>query len=179
MKRSDPKDVLYSVINKIGKERLKIDLTADPASSRSHILDILQECFLHFGEDDPVQRGIVCEALMHFLLTALSIPSERKTGIDEIKLDIVIPSVKELKRDSNRAIVVQFIKEISDLANLVQTKTIQPNKQNIWVVSTIPVNTDCRLYSTWENPPTLAEIIIDINSFLAEKGIKGLKLLGS
>lgn len=55
--------------------------------------------------------GILCEALLHFMLTATTIPSVRKVSFDGIKLDIVIPNIHTLRNYPDKALVIQIVKE--------------------------------------------------------------------
>ena len=174
----DAKEIVYAEIENIGKDRLKMDLIADASASKRYISEILRQCFLNIDEGDYKTQGDVCEALLHFILTALSIPSDRKTAVGRIQLDIVIPSVKELKKDCSKAIVIQFIRRSSDQSLLADAHEVQPDWLKIWAVSTLPLSFRCKAYSVSGIHPSFSSIIVDVQSFLAQKGIRGLKILG-
>jgi hypothetical protein len=119
----------------------------------------------------------LCEALLHFLLTASLLPSERKINLKGAELDLVVPSLKMLKKDPDKALVIQIIRENEELAELQRTKSMQPFDENIWLVSARKLDTYHKNYYVGSNLFPYSRIIIDINSFLVRKGHRGLKLL--
>jgi hypothetical protein len=74
------------------------------------------------------------------MLTISTLPSERKVAVrDGLTLDIVIPSMAVLRRDPNRSVIIQFIKDKrADLKKVRELEVLQPNTENIWLVSSRP-----------------------------------------
>jgi hypothetical protein len=104
-------NILYSVISEIGKEKIQSDITLNIDQSRRYILMILDRCkkIVNLGNEEYI--GSLCETLLHFMLTACTLPSGRKVRIDNINLDIVIPSLHTLRNYPEKAIVIQIVKD--------------------------------------------------------------------
>ena len=98
------KDILYSTIESIGKERIRSDTTSNINFSEKYIDDIMAECITKISvnsnssnKDETI--AVLCEALLHFMLTVSTLPSERKIQVKaNLNLDIVIPNLQRLKR---------------------------------------------------------------------------------
>jgi hypothetical protein len=175
---ADIKDILYSVIDKIGKEKIQIEVNSEIEISEKRCDEILEECKKLMGNDmSEDSLADLCEALLHFLLTASLLPSERKVNLKGIELDLVVPSLKMLKKDPDKALVIQIIRENEELAKLERTKSMQPYEENIWLVSARKLDTYHKNYYVGSSLFPYSRIIIDINAFLVRKGNRGLKLL--
>jgi hypothetical protein len=175
---TDVKDILYSVIDKIGKEKIQIEVNSEIEISEKRCDEILEECKKLMGNDmSEDSLADLCEALLHFLLTASLLPSERKVNLKGIELDLVVPSLKMLKKDPDKALVIQIIRENEELAKLERTKSMQPYEENIWLVSARKLDTYHKNYYAGSSLFPYSRIIIDINAFLVRKGNRGLKLL--
>lgn len=175
---ADIKDILYSVIDKIGKEKIQIEVNSEIEISEKRCDEILEECKKLMGSGISEESLVdLCEALLHFLLTASLLPSERKVKLRGIELDLVVPSLKMLKKDPDKALVIQIIRENEELAELERTKSMQPYDENIWLVSAKKLDTYHKNYYVGSSLFPYSRIIIDINAFLVRKGNRGLKLL--
>jgi len=175
---ADIKDILYSVIDKIGKEKIQIEVNSEIEISEKRCDEILEECKKLMGSAMSEESlADLCEALLHFLLTASLLPSERKVNLKGIELDLVVPSLKMLKKDPDKALVIQIIRENEELAELERTKSMQPYDENIWLVSARKLDTYHKNYYVGSSLFPYSRIIIDINAFLVRKGNRGLKLL--
>ena len=175
---ADIKGILYSVIDKIGKEKIRIEVNSEIEMSQKRCDEILEECkkLMGSGVNDEWLADL-CEALLHFLLTASLLPSERKVNLKGAELDLVVPSLKMLKKDPDKALVIQIIRENEELAELEHTKSIQPYDENIWLVSARKLDTYHKNYYIGSRLYPYSRIIIDINSFLVRKEHRGFKLL--
>lgn len=173
----DVKDALYSAINEIGREKIRMDVAADVKMSEKYCMDIMDKCMDRLGpEANDETLATLCEALLHFMLTASVLPSERKVNVHSADLDIVIPSPRILGKNPDRALVIQVVR--GDLAAKVkQAKSVQQCPENIWLVSVKPLQTDHRNYHLGSGNFPYAKIVSDISAFLSEKGDRGLKLL--
>jgi hypothetical protein len=89
----------------------------------------------------------------------------------------VIPSQKMLDRQPEKALVIQVIKKSGDTAKVKHAESVQPHRGNIWTVSAKPVQTGHKNYHLSSGNFSYPEIISDINAFLVDRGVKGLKLL--
>jgi hypothetical protein len=175
---ADIKGILYSVIDKIGKEKIRMEINRDIEISEIRCNEILEECKqLTRGDMTNDTLADLCEALLHFLLTASLLPSERKVNLKGTELDLVVPSLKMLKKNPEKTLVIQIIRGNYALTELKHTKSVQPFDENIWLVSAKELPTDHKNYYVGSNLSPYSKIIIDINDFLIRKGHHGLKLL--
>jgi hypothetical protein len=171
-------NILYSIINEIGKKKIQSDIALDIGLSRQHIQMILAQCEEHMQDSSDKSIGSLCEALLHFMLTAGTLPSVRKVRIDNIDLDIVIPNLHTLRKFPDKAIVIQISKDAKNIIkdHLKNVIKIQPNVKNLWVVSKRPLLADYINYvfeSGNNATPSLLkrnfqDIILDIDTFLEQ-----------
>jgi hypothetical protein len=174
----DIKDILYSVIDKIGKEKIRIEVINEIKMSELRCNEILEECkkkMMNSLDDESFAN--LCEALLHFLLTASLLPSERKVNLKGAELDLVIPSLKMLSKRPDRALVIQIIKGNEHLAKIKHAESVQPHEGNIWAVSARQLEIAHKNYYVGSRLYPYSRIIMDINAFLVRKGDRGLKLL--
>ena len=181
------KDVLYSTIESIGKERIRCDTTSNINFSEKYIDLIMTECITKINVDSSTGNkdetiAVLCEALLHFMLTVSTLPSERKIQIkDNPTIDIVIPSLQSLKRTPDKSIIIEIIRNKMDSDKISQLEFLQPNHKNIWLISVIPFSTTkYRIYDMSANNGifhSFSNIIIDINNFLKETGDKSLRFI--
>jgi hypothetical protein len=171
-------DILYSCIDEIGREKIRIDITSNIGASKKYCMDIIAKSTSKLGpEADDEMLGTLCEATLHFMLTVSLLPSERKVNVKGAELDLVIPSQKMLDRQPERALVIQVIKNSSDTAKIKHAGSVQPHRGNIWIVSAKPILAEHRNYHLGSGNFSYPELISDINAFLVDKKVKGLKLL--
>ena len=143
------KQILYSVIEEIGRENIQLNISSNIMFSQKYIDIIMNRCITRLTYESDIYDhsldiiiAVLCEALLHFMLTISSLPSERKVEIkDDLALDIVIPSLPSLRRDPNKSLVIQIIKDSkTDLTKMKKVEVLQPNSQNIWCISTRPLS---------------------------------------
>jgi hypothetical protein len=122
------------------------------------------------------------EALLHFMLTICTLPSERKIAIkNDLVLDVIIASLTSLKAKPEKSVIVQIIKEGLELNKISQLEFLQPNHKNIWLISAKPASrTKYTTYYVLSNlvlDNMYSNIIIDIDNFLKETGNKSFRLV--
>ncbi|HXV88242.1 MAG TPA: hypothetical protein VD710_04005 [Nitrososphaeraceae archaeon] len=178
------KKELYYAVKEIGKEKIQKDIISCIQSSREYI-DLLMNKSIDrlMATDQSLDYdrliGTLSEALLHFMLTISTLPSERKIRLNsELVIDVVIPNLRILKTNPSKSIIVQFIKEGSEINNVSKLQFIQPNPENIWIVSYKPLS-DAK-YKTYSIlPDSYSNIIIDIHKFLKQTGDKSLRFIPS
>ncbi len=174
----DVKEVLYSVIDGIGREKIRADVSKDVDSSKKYCEEIVEKCARAFGSGaDDETLGTLCEALLHFMLTASLLPSERKVAVGGTELDVVVPSVKNLAKNPEKTLVVQFIKNRQELAKINQAGAVQKHHENLWIVSARKIDYDGRNYTLGSDKFKYSSLVSDIRAFLAGKGVSSLKML--
>jgi intein/homing endonuclease len=166
---ADIKDILYSTIDSIGKEKIRMEVTAEIESSERYCNEILDKCKCNLDHClDDESLAALCEALLHFMLTASVLPSERKVNWKGSQLDLVVPSLKMLSNSPEKSLVIQIIKRKAEL---------HPHYEKIWIVSEKRLEVDHKNYYINSNKFPYSRIVLDINAFLLRKGDRGLKLL--
>ena len=172
----DIADILYSVINELGKDKIRTEMTADIALSQKYCMEIISSCKARMGGDANAEvMASFCEALLHFMLTACMLPSQRKLRVRGVELDLVIPSLRTLSQEPENAIVIQIYRTENDKDKLFRTGQVQSHMENLWVVSAEALSTGHRNYNL-EQENSFSSIVVDIFKFVKSKGISGLKL---
>ena len=181
------KDILYSTIESIGKERIRSDTTSNINFSEKYIDAIMAGCITKINVNSNASNkdetiAVLSEALLHFMLTVSTLPSERKIQVkDNPTIDVVIPSLQSLKRTPDKSIIIEIIRNKMDSDKISQLEFLQPNHKNIWLISVIPFSTTrYRTYGMSTNTGlfhSFSNIIKDINNFLKETGDKSLRFI--
>jgi hypothetical protein len=184
------KQILYSEIENIGKEKIQAKINSSIESSQKYIDKIMSECITKLtyesNDDDDyynITIATLCEVLLHFMLTICTLPSERKIRVkNDLTLDVIIPNLQSLKIKPDKSIIIQVIKDkVLDLNKTSQLAFLQPNHENIWLVSATPLSaTKYKTYTVYPNNARLhnySNIIIDIDNFLKETGDKSFRLI--
>lgn len=155
------KNELYSVLNEFGKENIQIEFQNNINSSIPKIKEILSKTIATIYEkkenidsdstnfEKPL--SILCESFLHFLLTTTSLPSQRKIMLNELEIDLVIPDIKTLYKDPKKTLIIIFYKDSSTSEDIKKLDNIQKNKENIWLVSSTPLDINYRNYVLYEN----------------------------
>lgn len=155
------KNELYSVLNEFGKENIQIEFQNNINSSIPKIKEILSKTIATIYEkkenidsdsnnfEKPL--SILCESFLHFLLTTTSLPSQRKIMLNELEIDLVIPDIKTLYKDPKKTLIIIFYKDSSTSEYIKRLDNIQKNKENIWLVSSTPLDINYRNYVLYEN----------------------------
>ena len=83
------------------------------------------------------QTSKLLTSLLHYLLTIVLIPSQRKITVNNIDIDIVIPNLKtlETKPEESILICIPDIHELNIEKQIQLMYKIQPIKENIWYVT--------------------------------------------
>lgn len=177
------KQILYFVIEDIGQEKIQAEIASNIGSSQKYIDIIMSKSIRRILSSEPnvdyddETIATLCEALLHFMLTICTLPSERKIQVNnDSVLDVIIPSLQSLKTKPDKSIIIQIIKEGIGLNKISQLEFLQPNNKNIWLISAKPLSTTkYKTYSVFPNE--YSKIIIDIDNFLKETGDKSFRFI--
>lgn len=155
--------MLYGAINAITEEKIQQEIAGNNA--KQAILDILSKSEPDALDGDKTENyETFAESLMHYILTNSLIASQRKITVDGVEIDIVIPDIRTLKSSNKDAIIILFPKtddEKSIRARLDEIHTVQPAKENIWLVQRKSLGLPYRTYEIGSSQ-TFAGIIDDI-----------------
>jgi hypothetical protein len=178
-------DILYSIIQEIGKEKIQAEITLNVSVSVHYIAMIMDRCknVVDFTNEENV--GSLCESLLHFMLTIRTLPSVRKVIASKVNLDIVIPNLHILRNFPEKAIIIQILKNSQGITadHQKDISTIQPNVNNIWAVTKEPASGDYVNYTTESGSNKITsfqrrnfqDIIVDIEVFLQKTNDKSFR----
>ena len=160
------KDYLFNYIEKsttISKliSEQKFDVIID---------EIIENCYDKITSMDKKEEsvGILATGLLHYLLTNALLNSQRKVEFHGLELDIVIPDVKTLEKDSKMTLLI-LIPKSSDKQiidqKISQLKSVQPISENIWVVLSEDIPIDCKSFVLSKEKNSFSKIIFEISQF--------------
>ena len=164
------RDIIYQKLERLTEQKIQEEFLQGNGSKI--INEIISDCkngVLETPGEEDEKIGTMATVLMHYLCTNLLIPTQRKTTLDDVYIDIVIPDTKTLKINWNSSIVLciltsteksQVEQRISDM------KKIQPNQENIWIISPKPLDLEYKTFVVDSQENSFSEIINHINRFL-------------
>lgn len=166
------KEILYEQINSITEQKIQAEISKNDAADM--IRHIVNDCYpkitnLYGGQHENLEA--FAESLMHYLLTNALIPSQRKVALKSVEIDIVIPDVRTLVSSPKDALVIFFPKTNNVdtiLESLKRIETIQPIRENIWLVQKAGLGLQYKTYEI-DNGCSFSSIIRDINTFCTSK----------
>lgn len=164
------KDRLYHTIETVSEPKINQEIIQN--NTNSIIKQIISESNLDTLSGNPIEViETFAESLMHYLLTNALIPSQRKITINQIDIDIVIPDIRTLGLAKKDAIILVFPKtrDLNTIrARLQKLDTIQPIKENIWLIQKSSLGLPYRTYEI-DGECSFANIINDIKSETSSK----------
>ena len=185
----DLKNLLYTEIEQMGSVHIKQKLKEKNENSRHIMEELMKNCLNSLnGIKLPDAEWVsLAEALMHFMLTTMMLPSQRKIVLNGIEVSIIIPNARNFVKNLDQILIIQFCKNDVIIKNLVdKLKTIQPNKQKVWLVSYSPLKLDMPLRNYVISEPIcakdktilpFAQIMVDIVYYIEKINYSGFKIL--
>jgi len=177
MSESSPiKDALYANIDDVGQERIhKLMLNGK-------FTELFEEIFESTvnsldGINEYEKHGTLAESLTHYLFTEMLIPSQRKISFKNTELDMIIPNIAQLKKNSNNTILIFFAKtsSIDEIKKRIQKiKMIQNADSNIWVISKDDIQIPQITYTTKKE--SFSKFLKDTQTFVKTKEIGKLNI---
>ena len=124
--------------------------------------------------------GVLATGILHYLLTNALLNSKRKIDYQGVELDIVIPDIKTLEKDSKRTLLI-CIPKSSDKKiieeKISQLEKIQPNQENIWVVLSEDISLNKKTFVLSKENNSFSKIIFEIAQFSNVGGANKFKIL--
>ena len=145
---------------------------------------IIKDIMNYFLDEIP-QEGkeehlaVLTTGILHYILTNTMIPSNRKVEFRGIQIDIVIPNLKTLEKDPKKALIIYIPKTENKKSienQVLQLEKIQPEKQNIWIVSSNKLALKNKNFLI-QKEGNFSDIIFDIANFVNVQGNNKLKIL--
>ena len=144
--------------------------------------EIIQNCYdkIITMDQKDVAVGVLATGILHYLLTNALLNSQRKVEYRGMELDIVVPDVKTLEKDSKMSLII-CIPKSSDKQKIEekisQLEKIQPSKENIWVVLSENIELDKKTFVLSKENSTFSKIIFEIAQFSNVNGANKFKIL--
>ncbi len=172
------KDYLFEYIEKSSTIpeliiQKKFDLVID---------EIIHNCYdkiISIGDKDE-SMGILATGILHYLLTNALLNSQRKIEYQGVELDIVIPDIKTLEKDSKMTLLIcipkSSDKKIID-EKILQLEKIQPKHENIWLVLSEDIPTNKKTFVLSKENNSFSKIIFEIAQFSNVGGANKFKIL--
>ena len=145
------------------------------------INDILDNCYdkVALMENKEENLGVLATGILHYMLTNAMLTSQRKVEHSGIEIDIIIPDLKTLENDPKKTLIIcipQTLDKNTISEKLKQLQTIQPEKQNIWLVLTQDLGFD-KTFVIQKEKSSFSNIIYDIAKFVNVQGQSKFKIL--
>ena len=101
--------------------------------------EIIANCYekICTMDEKDTAVGVLATGILHYLLTNALLNSQRKVEYRGMELDIVVPDVKTLEKDSKMSLAICIPKTSDKNAieeKIAELQKIQPIKENSWVV---------------------------------------------
>jgi len=171
---SPVKDILYQEIANISEDTIQLEISKN--NSSKIISQIISKC------TTKIQKISTSIDEDLDLLTVSLIPSQRKISKNNVEIDIVIPDVLTLNSSPKDSLIILFPKSKNE--NLIKKRilaleTIQPIKENIWIVLNHNLQFRNQTYLIQNEDNSLNKILDDINKFYSSRKQNKLKIMKS
>lgn len=161
------KDILYEEISNIGEDTIQKEISNKNTSSI--IKKITIPCIEKIKSLEGSYQTNLAKfqtSILHYLLTLVMIPSQRKITMNDVEIDIVIPDLRTLKNEPKNSVVISIAdaRDQSISEQMESLNNIQPNSDNIWYVTEQDINQ--KKYSMEDD--SFFRIIDDVEEFLSK-----------
>ena len=161
------KDILYEEISNIGEDIIQKEIANK--NTANIIKKISMRCIEKIKSlEGSFQTNLAKfqTSILHYLLTLVMIPSQRKITINYTEVDIIIPDSRTLKNQPKNSILISIpsVYEQNISEQIESLKKIQPNEENIWYVT--EQDSIQKRYSIKDD--SFFRIIDDVQSFLSQ-----------
>ncbi|MEK9681918.1 MAG: hypothetical protein VW081_03435 [Nitrosopumilus sp.] len=144
--------------------------------------EIVEKCYDEIAAMDErnIAVGVLATGILHYLLTNALLNSQRKIEFRGVELDIVVPDIKTLEKDSKMSLII-CIPKSSDKQiieqKISQLEKIQPVKENIWVVLSENMDIDKKTFVLSKEDSSFSKIIFEIAQFSNVNSANKFKIL--
>ena len=186
----DLKNLLYAEINRMGSLNIKRKIMEKKENSKYIIEELLKNCLNSLDGNALMDSEWVslAEALMHYMLTVMVLPSQRKITIDGLEISVVIPNARNVYKNQEQVLIIQFyLDKDNTIKNIVdKLKSVQPIMENIWIVSYSSIDMpnllrnyviSDRVYVNCETVFPFSQIILDVVKHIEKIDYTGFRIL--
>ena len=175
--------IVYDAINEIGKHKIRSDVISNIKIADEYMQHLFNRSLEQFSNRlDGNSLVTMYEILLHFMLTACTIPSQRKVKISHLSIDLIIPNLHTLLRNPSDVIVVQFIRSPIDMTTLDEILSflkLKTEDLNMWLITTLDLKAKdtTHVINLGASKIRCSHIIQDIDTFLKERRDKSFRLV--
>jgi len=169
------------LFNYIKKSEKRLQQLFSETKMAEIINDILDNCYdkVALMENKEENLRVLSTGILHYMLTNAMLTSQRKVEYKGVEIDIVIPDLKTLEKDPKKTLIICIPKTLDKNTikeKLKQLQTIQPEKQNIWLVLTQDIGF-AKTFVIQKEKSSFSNIIYDIAQFVNIQGHDKFKIL--
>jgi len=169
------------LFNYIKKSEKRLQQLFSETKMAEIINDILDNCYdkVALMENKEENLRVLATGILHYMLTNAMLTSQRKVEYKGVEIDIVIPDLKTLEKDPKKTLIICIPKTLDKNTikeKLKQLQTIQPEKQNIWLVLTQDIGF-AKTFVIQKEKSSFSNIIYDIAQFVNIQGHDKFKIL--
>jgi hypothetical protein len=183
--KTDLSSAAYDAIREIGKEKIQKDVISDTKLADKYMQVLFTRTLERFSYKlEDYSLVVLCEILLHFMLTACTLPSQRKVRLSQdLCLDLVVPNFQTLAKNPNDAILIQFIRtpeELTRIDEILSLLKLKTKDVNIWLISAKDLKTSYKSYVITLNSSNhkYSQIVQDIDTFLKQTSDKSFRFVG-
>lgn len=177
--------IVYDAINEIGKHKIRSDVISNIKIADEYMQHLFNRSLEQFSNRHPLDGNSLVtmyEILLHFMLTACTIPSQRKVKISHLSIDLIIPNLLTLSRNPSDVIVVQFIRspiEMTTIDEILSFLKLKTEDLNMWLITTLDLKAKdtTHVINLGASKIRSSHIIQDIDTFLKERRDKSFRLV--
>ncbi|RNJ80349.1 MAG: hypothetical protein D9C04_01625 [Nitrosopumilus sp. B06] len=136
-----------------------------------HVMNGCYEKAASIGEM-PQSIAVLATGLLHYILTSSQIPSQRKVEFCRVDVDIVIPDLKTLEKNPQKALLVCIMQSVDPRIvadNLASLEKIQPVRENICVVHSGSIQTAHKSFLVSRDGEAFSGIISELEKFAGDQ----------
>ena len=169
------------LFNYIKKSEKRLQQLFSETKMAEIINDILDNCYdkVALMENKEENLRVLSTGILHYMLTNAMLTSQRKVEYKGVEIDIVIPDLKTLEKDPKKTLIICIPRTLDKNTikeKLKQLQTIQPEKQNIWLVLTQDIGF-AKTFVIQKEKSSFSNIIYDIAQFVNIQGHDKFKIL--
>ena len=172
---SPVKEYLFEYLE---KEKIQTKLSMENSTKLTR--KIISNCapkIAEFEGSSDENLAILATGVMHYMLTNLLIPSQRKIMVNNVKIDIVVPDRRTLSSKPQDTIVICISKTLDSQhiqKRLSEIQKIQPERKNIWVILPKDLNIIEKTFVITQE--SFANIFKELNEFVSSKKFTQFKI---
>lgn len=174
---ADAGGAAYAAIRAVGERELAAALAAGRRGPVDELARLAAAGAARLPGGGRGSLAAVLTSVLHYLLTAAGVPSQRKASAGGLEVDVAVPGMRALAADPRTAAVicVAGLRPAPAAEQAAALAALQPHPENVWVVDEGPAGG--RTYSV--RGGTFGRLVFDAAEMAAASGAGRLRVLGA